>query len=39
MKQEYIQSSAAVLQKLGVTADGLSSADAKKRQNSMAPTS
>ena len=37
MKQEYIQSSAAVLQKLGVTADGLSSADAKKRQEQYGP--
>ena len=37
MKQEYIQSSEEILQKLGVTANGLSSAEAKKRQEQYGP--
>ena len=37
MKQEYIQSSKEILQKLGVTVDGLSSAEAKKRQAQYGP--
>ncbi len=37
MKQEYVQTSEAVLQELGVTADGLSSAEVKKRQDKYGP--
>ncbi len=37
MKQEYVQTSEDVLKELGVTADGLSSAEAKKRQEKYGP--
>ena len=37
MKQEYIQSSEEILQELGVTANGLSSAEAKKRLEQYGP--
>ena len=37
MNQEYIQSSKEILRKLGVTVDGLSSAEAKKRQAQYGP--
>lgn len=39
MKQEYIQSSSEILQEMGVTEAGLSSAEAKKRREQYGPIS